>query len=233
VDNYYSLLGVSDEASPGDIKKAFRNKAKQLHPDIAGPSAHDLMEKLLAAYQVLSDESRRMAYDRSLRHILHEEGGFDYRRFLRDNIKSDDIRLAATSRAKLIILELFNQEEEDALRLWREGGGLDFPMERYMDREDWMDGAFVLAEELQKREEYYNAFIILCSLVKEERRRPYFRHFSEDVEMMLKELVRLQLHAAVDEATWRQCLERLLSLGFPSSDEARWRRQLSKYNRGK
>ena len=55
-------------------------------------------------------------------------------------------------------------------------------------------------------------------LVREERRLPYFRHFMDDIEMFLKELVRLRLRAQVDDETWVSCLETLLELGFSPRD---------------
>jgi tetratricopeptide (TPR) repeat protein len=115
-------------------------------------------------------------------------------------------------------------EYETALAIWEKQGGLDFPLEQHLEREDWMDCAFILAEELEKRQRYYEAFMLLSALVREERRRPYFRHFMPEVETFLKELVRLRLKTAVDAETYLECMEILLDLRFPPKDEARWMR---------
>jgi uncharacterized protein HemY len=100
-------------------------------------------------------------------------------------------------------------------------------MENFLDREDWMDCAFILAEELAKRERVYESFMLLLRLIQEERRRPYFRHFMEDVENFLKELVRVKLRQSVDEGTYLECMEALLALGFSPREEARWLRSMA------
>jgi uncharacterized protein YqgQ len=106
-------------------------------------------------------------------------------------------------------------------------GGVDFQMQKFLDREDWMDCAFLLAEELVKEHYVYEAFLILTALLVEERKKAYFRHFSFDVELMLKELVRLELRGAVDDKTWIECMRSLLRLEFPAKEEARWLKSLS------
>ncbi|MDR3304161.1 MAG: J domain-containing protein, partial [Treponema sp.] len=80
----------------------------------------------------------------------------------------------------------------------------------------------ILAEELEKRQCYYDAFVLLVELMREERRRPYFKHFTSEIETVLKELARLRLKLVVDENTYIVCMENLLGLGFPPRDEARW-----------
>ena len=221
---YYEILEVSENASPQEIKKAFREKAKLLHPDIAGDAAAEGMRKLLSAYEALSDKNRRREYDRIHRRFAEKYRGqtFDYRSFLRE--RKDD----PESQAKLIFFELLHLEEDAAVAIWREQGGLGFPMEKYLDREDWMDCSYILAEELTKRNFCFEAFALLVKLVREERRLPYFRHFMQDVETFLKELVRLRLRRTVDDETYLDCLETLLNLGFSPGDEARWTRYISK-----
>jgi curved DNA-binding protein CbpA len=219
MDNYYGLLGISQNASYQEIKRAFREKAKRLHPDIAGNAAVNEMQRLISAYEVLSNRERRSEYDRAF--IRSKKKEFDYRMFLSE--QRDD----PASQAKLVLFELFNNHEEAALALWHAQGGLTFSMKQYLDRGDWMDGAYVLAEELEKQQYYYEAFILLAELLREERRLPYFKHFSVDLETFLKELVYRHLASLVDEENWGLCLETLLDLEFPPHDEARWLRSLA------
>jgi len=64
VDNkeYYDLLGVSQTATATEIKKAFRKSALKNHPDRGGDP--ELFKKMTGAYEVLSDEDKKEAYDK-------------------------------------------------------------------------------------------------------------------------------------------------------------------------
>lgn len=59
----YSILEVPKDAEPADIKKAYRKKAKDLHPDTAPNADPSLMRDLSLAYSVLSDDAKRKHYD--------------------------------------------------------------------------------------------------------------------------------------------------------------------------
>ena len=64
--DFYEVLGVARGASADDVKKAYRKRARELHPDANpdDPTAEDRFKELSRAYEVLSDPQQRANYDR-------------------------------------------------------------------------------------------------------------------------------------------------------------------------
>jgi molecular chaperone DnaJ len=74
--DYYELLGVGRDADEGEIKRAFRRLARELHPDVCGaPDAEQRFREVVEAYEVLSNGERRQLYDR-FGHDGLRSGGF-------------------------------------------------------------------------------------------------------------------------------------------------------------
>lgn len=74
--DYYEVLGISRDAGEDEIKKAFRRLARTHHPDVNdSPEAEADFKEIAAAYEVLSDSSRRATYDRYGHEGLRSSGG--------------------------------------------------------------------------------------------------------------------------------------------------------------
>lgn len=72
-EDYYSVLGVSKDASESDIKKAYRRLAMKYHPDrnSGDKSVEEKFKQVSEAYEILSDPEKRRAYD------MHGHAGVD------------------------------------------------------------------------------------------------------------------------------------------------------------
>ncbi|MBW8825403.1 MAG: molecular chaperone DnaJ [Acidobacteria bacterium] len=73
--DYYAVLGVAEGATPKEITRAYRNLAKENHPD-ANPGHEERFKEISAAYDVLGDAEKRKEYDEVRRMAAAGGGGF-------------------------------------------------------------------------------------------------------------------------------------------------------------
>ena len=76
-EDFYDILGISKGASSSEIKKAYRKKAIEYHPDKnpGDVKAEENFKKAAEAYEVLSDPDKKARYDQ-FGHQAFEGGGF-------------------------------------------------------------------------------------------------------------------------------------------------------------
>ncbi|TVQ38393.1 MAG: J domain-containing protein [Spirochaetaceae bacterium] len=215
MQSYYDLLQVEISCSPEELRTAFRRRAKELHPDVTSAAESvETMRLLIQAYRTLSDPILREDYDR--RHGVHLGAvRFDYREFLRE--RCDDL----TSQARLIFFDLLHNSAEQALELYGQlGAGNGFRLQDHLDREDFMDCAYLLAEEYERRGELNKAYDLLVDIVRFERERPYFRHFFEEVTARLRSIVCFRMPAILETDQVIRRLDELVDLHFTRKDTA-------------
>jgi len=72
---FYEILGVSEDASEKEIKKAFKKLAKKFHPDVTvtdKEESEEIFKEITEAYNVLTNEGERRLYDQN-----RKNGGFN------------------------------------------------------------------------------------------------------------------------------------------------------------
>ena len=193
--NYYEILQVPVDASTSEIKKAFRQRAKEIHPDTSSDSGKTVsaMRDLLTAYETLIHDDLRQEYDLRYHRVFPREE-FDYREFLRSRYDDPE------SAGKLIFFDLLHDHEEEALDLYhtltREKG---FNLYDHLDREDFMDCAFLLAEKYEEAGNFAASFNLLKTLVDYELKRPYFRHFFQEILDKLRNLLLHKINVPITQ----------------------------------
>ena len=223
IEDYYKILSVSPSASTSEIKRAFRKKAKALHPDIPhnvrntdGKKANEqAMMRLIRAYEALLDAKRRAEFDFFYNKTAKKGESFDYRTWLKEQADPE-------SRATLIFFDLFHNAEDEAVRefLRLRSEHPSFSLRRYFSRGDFMDCGFVLAEELYFRNHYYESFLLLEQIIREERKDAYFRHFFPEVLILARKLIREKLIYTLADDLLLDCCEAALDFGLSKADNA-------------
>ena len=229
MEDCYKILGVRHDATAAEIKRAYRQKAKLLHPDASQDSATtEEFRNLVKAYEILSDAKQRSLFDGS--YFMRKGSGlynrsvnsFDYRKWL--SARNDE-----ESRAKLIFFDLMHNREDDAVaefkRMCMNHAG--FRLAKWFTREDFMDYGFILAEELVLRQEYYDAFILLEQIIRMEYSYAYFRLFFPEVMELAANVLKNHLEGKIPDELALDCWERALELGFGKNSDANFLRKMA------
>ncbi|MBR5646603.1 MAG: DnaJ domain-containing protein [Treponema sp.] len=212
--DFYKILGVRQNATLAEIKRAYREKAKNLHPDLTGNvSRSDEFNEVVKAYRVLSDLRQRSIFDESYFVKMHVKktaaDSFDYYKWLSE--RDDD-----ESRAKFIFFTLMHQKEDEAVAEFKrmQMTRADFSLKDYFTREDFMDYGYILAEELVIRAEYYDAFLLLEQIIKMEYSYSYFYIFFPEVLDFTMNILKKNIDGIISDELALDVYERALDLNL-------------------
>jgi curved DNA-binding protein CbpA len=230
--DYYGVLGISSDATPRDIKSAFRKKAKHLHPDLSGSpdrikmrveeSPGESMRLLLEAYSILSDPRKRREYDRGRLRIVNSAPGaeFDYRIWLKERLDEPEYV------AKLIFYDLLHGLEDEALQLYdRNRSRDDGRLERYFERPEAMDAEFCIAEEYARRGRFVDSYHVMVKLIRMEQKSPGFGYFYEVVLGRFRKLVLDELSRVLEPDAFLSLLVEACALHCSAETDAQFLRK--------
>jgi len=216
VVNYYEVLQIDHTCGSGDIKRAFRRLLKRFHPD-RNPRNHawaeDQTRRLVEAYHVLADETRRKFHDHQLRMNGRPalgptgtslgQGGVAAlcRRMLNDLLEGNGSRATETY---------------EALR----GHHASFDFYPFLSLKDHLDCKFLLGEEYERQSCLRAALQLYEEVFEEEREGPRLRYFLDEVyerivSIYCHDLVR---HPDVEEAA--ELYDHALDLDLQAKDRA-------------
>ena len=118
--DYYELLGVERNASTDEIKKAYRKKAVEHHPDKNNGSkeAEEMFKKIAESYFTLSDDNRRRRYDMSLQgagaFVFTDMENVEFTDVLNDFFKNPEIFMQSPEKLMEMVMrglsEILNQK---------------------------------------------------------------------------------------------------------------------------
>lgn len=225
--DFYKVLGVRPNATLSEIKRAYREKVKNLHPDLTGDiTLKDEFNEVVHAYRVLSDARQRSIFDESsffkAKQSAHKTESFDYYKWLSD-------RQDYESRAKLIFYTLMRNKEDEAVAEFKrmQVNHPDFTLKDYFTREDFMDYGYILAEELVIRAEYYDAFLLLEQIIKMEYSYHYFYIFFPEVIAFTLNILKRNIDGVINDELALDVYERALDLELGKTNDAFFLRKMS------
>lgn len=224
--NCYQVLGVRQDATAAEIKKAYRTKAKLLHPDAAQTTDTKKFQELVKAYEILSDQRQRSIFDESFctrnAYTKNTQSSFDYYTWL--SARTDE-----ESRAKLIFFDLMHNREDEAVEEFKRMSmnHAGFSLKHWSTREDFMDYGYILAEELALRNEYYDALILLEQIIRMEYSYQYFRLFFPEVMEFTASILKRNVVGVINDELALDVYERALDLGFSAKDDAFFLHQMA------
>ena len=216
--NYYEVLDVSPNASLRQIQSAFKRQVLKVHPD-KNPERREWSEQrirqLIEAYEVVGKTESREDFDRRYRAAARLRPQRKTNRpFFFDKTDPE-------SRALLVVHYLTNRRGEDAVHiLWEMESriGRRF-LPEHLDRTDYLDSLFLLAEHHDGRKQYREALSRLREFYLHDRSARFRRHYFEDAVSRLKDLYLRKLPRSATATEVIEYLAEAKRLGLSSAEE--------------
>ena len=223
---HYDILKVGRGASDEEIKMSFRRLAKKYHPD-SNPSrarwAHDKMLRILAAYSVLRNSDKRVAYNRTLPKEIENE----LRKAYWERLRKREGDIAA--KARMLLFDLVRGERAMALRLYDElvSGNGGFDLIDYLGVPDYLDCKFLLAEAYQLAGNIDEALRLYREVYFEDKRCSYYNHFSGEIKDRITKICCHDIPRVRVPRVALECFNRMVDIKFPKMDRAHFYKKVA------
>ena len=135
----YEILGVKYSASLEEVKQAFREKVKTLHPDENGNNTEARNEELLAvleAYEILKDEEKRTAYNKTLTSEELERIGLDKNKRQENRETNTKNTLVRSNQIKNLIIRTFYDDAVAIKYVLGKGNKLGYYIKNYQNSKE-------------------------------------------------------------------------------------------------
>lgn len=229
VPDYYAILEIERDATATGIKSAYRRLAKQFHPDKnpgREPEVEPKFKLICVAYEILIDESKRNAYDRTLQIEENLCARPDAKRHQQNIYKEHLIKRAkeqVSAQCQLILVELLSGNLHTAVEIYEQLQTEfdDFDLAYHISYADSRDCEYLLAEAYHSLGKYVEAVALYEQLLQYEKVRPHFQNFTKKIKAKLKDVYfrRLAKRATPEEAI--VYFHKILDLGL-SKRESAW-----------
>jgi len=186
--DYYALLGVELGAERDAIRRAFRGRLLEVHPDKAAePTDVRLLAQVMRAWEILGDDELREDYDRiwRLRHRGEESELESKIPHITESVRPQD-------QARSILFLLLEERGGEALERLR-GLGEAAPefLREHLDSDEFIDAAFLIAELFEAKRSWFESLEWLERLIRSERTRRRHRPcYSEALDRARRLLIR-------------------------------------------
>jgi curved DNA-binding protein CbpA len=224
--DYYEILRVGPKATSKEIRAAFKRLMLAEHPD-KNPERREWSERrvrdLIEAFDVLANSQARAKFDVELGRM--RSGSASYRKKSPEESLFFFRKADSESKALRILYYLTHRKLSPALEVLSEMQKRHGPtfLRDYLDRQDYLDSLFLLAEGLASRRSYVEAARHLSELYAYERSSRFPRHYLGEVLRLLKDLYLRKIPRG--KATSRVVIEGLQAAGSlplsPAEDRAR------------
>ena len=221
--NCYKILGVRQDATAAEIKKAYRLKAKEFHPDTSHSADSEKFRQLVKAYEILSDSRQRSIFDASF------FSQFDFRTKPKDSFDYHEWLSKRTdyeSRAKLIFFDLMHHREDEAVSEFKRMcvNHVDFSLKHWFSQVPSGLPRFV---EIPAKKSSDKCFILLEQIIRMEYSYSYFRLFFPEVLDFTLSILKRNIDGYINDELAIDVWERALDLGFNAEENAFFLRKMA------